>query len=134
MALGQINRKISVCGEAEEPTGNHVILRIPNPIRTAAQRRECHVVGLQFGRVIRRARNPVKVTVYRESGYWVHELEEFRIIASDKDFDHSRFLFREYFLHLYERFMEMKPATSTKCAMKWKSRLQEIFSVDEFVA
>ena len=32
MALGQINRKISVYGEAEEPTGNHVILRIPNPV------------------------------------------------------------------------------------------------------
>ena len=107
MALGQINRKISVYGEAEEPSGNHVILRIPNPIRTAAQRRECHVVGLQFGRVIRRARTPVKVTVYRESGYWVHELEEFRIWSAEKDFDKSRAYFRDHLLHIYQEFMAM---------------------------
>ena len=134
MPLAQINRKLRAYGGDEEPTGDHVILRIPNSIRTAAEKRDCHVTGLQFGRVIRRAKNPLPVKVYRESGYWIHELEEFRIIASDKDFDQSRFLFREYFLHLYERFMEMKPASSTKDAMKWKSRLQEIFSVDELVA
>ena len=134
MALGQINRKIIEYGEAEEPTGNHVILRIPNPIRTAAQRRECHVTGLQFGRVIRRVKNPMKVKVYREKGYWVHELEEFQIWAAEKDFVQSRVVFLDVLLHTYERFMAMEPGKATRGALEKKRQFQETFSFEEIVA
>ena len=134
MPVGQINRKIHAYGGEEEPTGNHVIMRIPNPIRTAAQKRECHVAALQFGRVIRRAKNPVKVKVYRESGYWVHELEEFRISSAEKDFDKSRAYFRDHLLHIYQEFMAMTPGNASGDAIEMKRRLEELFSVKEFVA
>lgn len=134
MPLGQINRKIRAYGTDVEPTGNHVILRVPNPIRTDAQRRDCQVAGLQFGRVIRRAANPVKVKVYREAGYWVHELEEFRISSAEKDFDKSRAYFRDHLLHIYQEFMAMTPGKATRDAIEMKRRFQDLFSIEEFVA
>ena len=134
MPLGQINRKISVYGGDEESTGDHVILRIPNSIRTAAEKRDCHVTGLQFGRVIRRAKNPMKVKVYREKGYWVHELDEFQIWAAEKDFDQSREYFRDVLLHTYERFIAMEPGRATLGALAIKRRFQESFPLEEIVA
>ena len=134
MPLGQINRKIRVYGGDEEPTGNHVILRVPNPILTDAQRRDCHVAGLQFGRVIRRATNPVKVKVIREKGYWVHEMEEFGIWSAEEDFDRSREYFRDHLLHLYLEYMAMTPGNATRGALAIKKRLQDLFSVEELVA
>ena len=41
MALGRVTRKITVFGGDEPPLGNHVILQVPNPIRTAAHKRQC---------------------------------------------------------------------------------------------
>ena len=134
MPLAQINRKLRAHATDDEPTGNHVILRVPNPILTDAQRRECHVTGLQFGRVIRRAKNPMKVKVFREKGYWVHELEEFNIWSAEKDFDKSREYFRDHLLHTYERFMAMKPGTATRGALEIERRFQDSFSLEEIVA
>ena len=134
MPLAQINRKIRAHATDDEPTGNHVILRVPHLIRTDAQRRDCHVAGLQFGRIIRRAANPVKVKVYREAGYWVHELEEFRIWSAEKEFDKSREYFRDHLLHIYQEFMAMTPGKATRGALEVKKRFEDLFSVHEFVA
>lgn len=134
MALGQVNRKITVYGGDEVPVGNHVILRIPNPIRTAAQKRECHVTGLQFGRVIRRAKNPMKVNVFREKGYWVHEIEELNIWSAEKEFDKSREYFRDHLLNIYRQYMAMKPGKATRGALDMKKRFQDAFSLEEIVA
>lgn len=134
MALGRVTRKITVFGGEELPAGNHVILRIPNPIRTAAQKRDCHVTGLHFGRVIRRARNPLPVKVYREGGYWVHEIEELNIWSAEKDFDKSRAYLRDHLLHLYQEYMQMTPSTATRAALAMKRRFEAAFPVEEIVA
>ena len=134
MALERVTRKITVFGGEDLPAGNHVILRIPNPIRTAAQKRECAVTGLQFGRVILRAKNPLQVKVYRESGYWVHEIEELNIWSAEKDFETSRAYFRDHLLHLYQEYMQMTTATATRKALAMKRRFEAAFPLEEIVA
>ena len=106
-----------------------VIFRCPVPSLTPAQKRDCEVLGLRIGRTIHPAPTPIKVKVYRQKGYWVHELEEFRIWSAEPDFVTSRNYFGDHLLHYYNRFTAMKPATATRGAMEWKTRLQELFSL-----
>jgi hypothetical protein len=134
MALGRVTRKITVYGGDDPPLGNHVILRVPNPIRTAAQKRQCAVTGLQFGRVIRRAKNPLQVKVYREAGYWVHELEELNIWSAEKEFEKSREHFRDFLLHLFQEYSEMTPGNATRAALAMRRRFEAAFPLEELVA
>ena len=70
----------------------------------------------------------------KQIGLIGRELEEFRISSAEKDFDKSRAYFRDHLLHIYQEFMAMTPGNASGDAIEMKQRLEELFSVEEFVA
>lgn len=109
------------------PDHAEAILRHPQPALTRVHQRDCELLGFRIGRTLHLAPAPIRLKVYRRSGYWCITWDEFRIWAAERGLLECRQVFGEVAAHYYAEYNDRKERRATSDWFETQRRIWERF-------
>lgn len=103
------------------------ILRYPHPALTGVHQRDCELLGFRIGRTLHLALEPIRLKVYRRSGYWCITWDDFHFWAAERSLSKSREVFGEVATHYYVEASDRRERKATAEWFQTQRRLQEKF-------